>query len=773
MPDVRAGHVDWTDWSFDWAVSDHEGLALLGGTYQGVQVIGKLSLPVIRVKYLRDGGPLDAGSVAGGIAGAGAGAAAGGAIGGPGGAVAGAVIGFFAGRETEFGLGAGPYSDQIYWKPTKALPSVLDRNTYGLVRSVETNNEYVGLVEFTQDGVRWLRMNVYARIGAYHLLQEWYLSETGTIRARVGSKGVAINMEHTHHPYWRLDFDVDGPDNNRVYAVSNGNWSYYPNEANDKKDTGADKHWVIRNEDTGRQVWIFPSADAGADGFSTLDVAVRRFHRSEESTPWPFDKGELGFHDNEDVSYGDLVFWYVGHAYHRPGEHDDHFHFADLTIQVDLEGIQDSHSGYLAQSTWGQNRANFELLVPQGDKLVHYWRDNDAAGFPWHKGAVVYEAAPAFVGTAVAGRHGQVSSEEGVTVGPERVPLGVSLLQAHRGFDTPGPFVAVVRLRGSGGPAGDSLVLFYCDGNHQWHGPYPLSENGQPISGITGHPALIQSTWGQQRANFELLVPQGGKLVHYWRDNDKPAFPWHRGAVVYEAAPAFVGTAVAGRHGEGSSEEALSVGRERIPLSVCLLQAHRGFDTPGPLVAVVRLQGSGGPVGDSLVLFYCDGAHQWHGPYPLYADGQAISGVTGHPALIQSTWGQKRSNFELLVPHGEKLVHYWRDNDDPAFPWHRGAVVYEAAPAFVGGTVAGRHGHPSSEDGFTFGEGRVPLSVSLIQASRGFDTPGPLVAIVRLRSRGGETGDSLALFYCDTSHQWHGPYPVHADGQLISGVTGI
>jgi hypothetical protein len=80
------------------------------------------------------------------------------------------------------------------------------------VANEHTNNEYGGLIEFSQDNVSWLKINVYARIGAYHILQEWYLSRDGSVMARVGSKGVAINMNHTHHPYWRLDFDIDRPE---------------------------------------------------------------------------------------------------------------------------------------------------------------------------------------------------------------------------------------------------------------------------------------------------------------------------------------------------------------------------------------------------------------------------------------------------------------------------------------------------------------------------------------------------------------------------------
>src|SRR5581483_12094904 len=56
-----------------------------------------------------------------------------------------------------------------------------------------------------------------------------------------------------------------------------------------------------------------------------------------------------------------------------------------------------THSGFMIQSTYGK-QGNFEIVIPKGERLVHYWRDNDAAGFPdwrdndaagfpWHAGS--------------------------------------------------------------------------------------------------------------------------------------------------------------------------------------------------------------------------------------------------------------------------------------------------------------------------------------------------------------------------------------------------
>ena len=61
-----------------------------------------------------------------------------------------------------------------------------------------------------------------------------------------------------------------------------------------------------------------------------------------------------------------------------------------------------------------------------------------------------------------------------------------------------------------------------------------ITVNGKPVQGITGTPAFIQSAFGKQ-GNFEMLVPVGERLVHYWRDNDTPGYPWHQGSDVIPA----------------------------------------------------------------------------------------------------------------------------------------------------------------------------------------------------------------------------------------------
>ena len=40
--------------------------------------------------------------------------------------------------------------------------------------------------------------------------------------------------------------------------------------------------------------------------------------------------------------------------------------------------------------------------------------------------------------------------------------------------------------------------------------------------------------------------------------------------------------------------------------------------------------------------------------------------------LIQSDFGGAYGNFEAVVLRGDQLMHFWRDNTDPALPWKQG-----------------------------------------------------------------------------------------------------
>ena len=336
MPNDRTGHVRWGSWDFDYAVAGFEGLSLLNATYRGRAAIGKFSMPVIRVKYLVNGGALD--------------------------------------WRRPLGKGAGPYADRIRWKLG---------GDYGLQKISNRNNEYVGIQAYLMNGVQWLELSIYARIGAYHLCQCWQLSEDGWVAPRIWSKGLTINMDHWHHPYWRLDFDIDGPDNNLVHVRNFGQWSSYPREANDVKngDPRAETAWYVRNEVTNQGAFVIPGdSDGVADGFSKIDMGVRRFNLDEESHPWrykaspwgswdwQFDTGGLQFLNNESVDKTDVVFWYVSHMTHHASDGNDHWHSSGpwIKFNYDAPAPRPSHDFGIYVKVQRNQMGNYTTVTGRG-----------------------------------------------------------------------------------------------------------------------------------------------------------------------------------------------------------------------------------------------------------------------------------------------------------------------------------------------------------------------------------------------------------------------
>jgi hypothetical protein len=270
----------------------------------------------------------------------------------------------------------------------------------------------------------------------------------------------------------------------------------------------------------------------------------------------------------------------------------------------------------MIESSFRSNPAspgNFEALLLDGNRLWHYWRDNSTAGYPWHRTVPVSTTA----------------------TGP------ACLIQSSfRGSpNSPGNFEALV-LEGS------NLWHYWRDNTtpgYPWHRTVKVS------AVATGQATMIESSFKSNPnspGNFEALVPEGNKLVHYWRDNSAAGYPWHKTVVV----------------------SATSTG------PACLIQSSfRGSpNSPGNFEALV-LEGS------NLWHYWRDNTtpgYPWH--RTVVVDPLA----RGPASLIESSFrGNPNSpgNFEALALEGNGLWHYWRDNTTPGYPWHRTVVVDPAA----------------------------------------------------------------------------------------------
>ena len=189
----------------------------------------------------------------------------------------------------------------------------------------------------------------------------------------------------------------------------------------------------------------------------------------------------------------------------------------------------------------------------------------------------------------------------------------------------------------------------------KWSGPYPViavepDDRRYPLVGVRGNPALVASTFGSRKTNWELIVPDTTEGIrHYWFDND-PQFPLHGD---WRLAPTF----------------AQALGRVD---AVTLIQSVFGNAERGNLEVLARC-------GSSLHVLWRDESMAWRGPFPLVVDNTAITVAGGIPALLQSKYGAAGRDFHAVTPLATGgLAPYWRDNSalNPAdWHWHASPVV--------------------------------------------------------------------------------------------------
>lgn len=304
MTETSNGHQVWNDWFLDYGVFGTEGLSLVNGFFRGQKVFNKLSLPVIRVKYVQDE--------------------------------------FFGGLSSVFGVGCGPYNDQITWDPENFGENL--NPIAGPHHLVKMDGRYIRIVETILDAMPALELGVYARIGAYHIYQAWYLFNDGMLKPRVFSKGLSCNLDHWHHPYWRFDFALGSPESHRVAVFEengghladitteggfvNGTFSRMP-EYHVTATNPAPTEGTIRTP--ARAIIVPPHLDeaegiVGPTPFAPMDGYIRKFRPAEDMS-WPHPPAEdMGFLLHQPCDDSDIVFWEICHLHHHASEGADHWH---------------------------------------------------------------------------------------------------------------------------------------------------------------------------------------------------------------------------------------------------------------------------------------------------------------------------------------------------------------------------------------------------------------------------------------------------------------
>jgi hypothetical protein len=172
--------------------------------------------------------------------------------------------------------------------------------------------------------------------GWYRYISQWRLHVDGTIRPRFGFSAVAsscVCTAHHHHPYWRFDFDLVTPGNNRVREFNNpplvgsSNWHTKKYETQRARNPGRNRMWRIENSVSGEAYDVIPGhhdgvATASPDWpFPQGDVWITRYRGSEIdngvlATGPPFEANIGTFVNGEPIENQDVVFWYGAHVTH-------------------------------------------------------------------------------------------------------------------------------------------------------------------------------------------------------------------------------------------------------------------------------------------------------------------------------------------------------------------------------------------------------------------------------------------------------------------------
>lgn len=180
--------------------------------------------------------------------------------------------------------------------------------------------------------------------GWYRYISEWRFHSDGTIRPRFGFGAIANSCTcnpHTHHAYWRFDFDIRTSGNNVVQEMNEqiSTGTLIPRTINYEirrsRDNFHNRHWLISNKLTGEGYALIPGENDGkADSFGVGDVWLLRYHSNE------LDDGQ-GFTTNvdraranvdkflatkENINGQDIVVWYAAHFLHDETSGEDVSH---------------------------------------------------------------------------------------------------------------------------------------------------------------------------------------------------------------------------------------------------------------------------------------------------------------------------------------------------------------------------------------------------------------------------------------------------------------
>ncbi|HHL31107.1 MAG TPA: hypothetical protein ENJ41_00885 [Oceanospirillales bacterium] len=148
----------------------------------------------------------------------------------------------------------------------------------------------------------------------------------GRIQPRFGfgnSDGTNFGITHWHHAYWRINFDIDGADNDEVFS----NQNLMTTEFSGLRDENTAQTWMVKDSVTQRGYRIeatredyLVDTDPSGDNYHEVDVMATRYKLvgsipEYSDTPGSNNLGNCSMNENalvngESLVGEDVVFWY-------------------------------------------------------------------------------------------------------------------------------------------------------------------------------------------------------------------------------------------------------------------------------------------------------------------------------------------------------------------------------------------------------------------------------------------------------------------------------
>jgi primary-amine oxidase len=337
-PAPGSGHrEEWRGWQFRWSIRPREGLVLTDVFYQGREVLGYAGLAEIYVPY-HPGQP----------------------------------------RPEDFQDGVGLNLAELL-PGHDCLPGTVCRMVGADGRPsqrplVGIHEESTGLLYLGEMGRAYGRMLVLwcaSRLGGYTYFLRWRFRDDGVLLPEVGltgrlehtggnplgPRGTIVAREpvqvhapaHVHNFYFRLDFNIDGADNDEVQEFSHlqdipgrsagatDRWTTIPRESVRSLDAQAFRSWRVADRVSTnanglpRSYELHPGGNGvfrghSAEPFAQGDLWVLRHRRNEhpfsQTDPRPLRHALPAYLNGEDVLGRDVVLYYSLHAHHQPRSED-------------------------------------------------------------------------------------------------------------------------------------------------------------------------------------------------------------------------------------------------------------------------------------------------------------------------------------------------------------------------------------------------------------------------------------------------------------------